>query len=183
MKKTYLKRKPVPRVGPHKPRGGSLGTKRGKDAELKREWLIQSNMPLRYSGIRGAYWYWLSRDIRKTEWETYGVCITCLKPMETWEEGQCGHMVPSSMCGEYLRFNRKNLTIQHAKCNNPRFTPQAGALNAVHYDERHGQGAWQRLYDLREKYKDHKEPKKDEYILLIKSLRSFQQAQSLQTLP
>src|SRR3990167_7887321 len=82
------------------------------EADLKREWLIQSNYPLRYTGLRGIYWYWLSRQVRKEQWEMWeGKCLTCLIPLLTWEEGQCGHVVPSSMCGEFLRLNKINLTL------------------------------------------------------------------------
>lgn len=136
---------------------------------------------LRYSDpLRGIYWYYLSKDVRKKEWEKWrGLCITCLGPIERWQDGQCGHMVPSSMCGEFLRFDRRNLTIQHGGCNNPRFTPQAGALNAIHYDQRYGQGAWQALYDLRKT--DTKIPSQTKLKELIEALDSFQEAKQLST--
>ncbi len=158
------------------------GKKKGKTAsaklkELKLAWCIPTtnNFKLRYSGLRGVYWYWLSRQVRKDEWIKWdGKCITCDVPLATWEEGQCGHVVPSRMCGEYLRLNPINLTLQHAKCNNPRFRPDAGALNAIHFDKRHGQGAFQELYDM--KKIEAKEPSQEEYRTLIRSLPSFQEA-------
>ncbi len=149
--------------------------KRRTESDLKRDWLIQSNYPLRYTGLRGVFWYWLSREIRQMEWEKWGgLCITCLGPIENWWDGQCGHIIASKGCGEFLRFNPINLTIQHYKCNNPRFCPNAGALNAIHYDERHGQGAWQRLYEMRKI--EAKEPKTAEYRALIQALPSYKGA-------
>lgn len=145
---------------------------------LRREWLIpDTSGPMRYTGLRGIYWYWLSRDIRKKEWEKWnGMCITCLVPLQTWEEGQCGHILASSFCGEYLRFNRLNLTIQHAKCNNPRFSPHAGIANAVNIDKRYGTGYMEQLYMLRKK--EAKNPTDTKYKELIRGLDSYKEAQS-----
>lgn len=172
-----LKRPVQGRTGGFAKKPKKKKSKSSKDLELRREWLLPTgyNHKLRYVGLRGIYWYWLSRDVRKTEWEKWnGECITCLVPLATWEEGQCGHMVASSECGEFLRFNRKNLALQHAKCNNPRFNPNAGARNAVHYDMRYGQGAWDRLYALRKV--ECKNPKQEEYRELIRALPSYQEA-------
>jgi hypothetical protein len=146
---------------------------------LWREWLVPDGAYRRYKGLRGILWYWLSRDVRKDEWERYGVCITCLEPVEDWHYADCGHMVDAANCGEYLRFLRRNLALQHKKCNNPRFTPSAMALNAVHYDQRYGQGAWEKLYAL--KKKECKEPTQGEYKDLIRALPSFQEALKLST--
>lgn len=197
MKKTEIKRKPSTLVrkpiqkkagsalrGAKTPLGASKGKKTGKVskrrkktyADLKREWLVPANGYTRFSGLRGIYWYWLSRDIRQKEWEKYGHCITCLVPMETWEEGVCGHIIASQNCGEYLRLNPINLTIQHRACNSDRVTPQAAALNAIHYDQRHGQGAWATLYSLRKT--EAKNPGQEELRRLIQGLDSYKMAQN-----
>ena len=189
-RKTSLKKVPLKRkVGiglerRKRPLGGPKGTKASKPpkkrkktyADVKREWLVPANGYTRFSGLRGIYWYWLSRDVRKKEWEKWGVCITCLKPMETWEEGVCGHIIASQNCGEYLRLNPINLTIQHNACNSDRITPQASALNAVHYDERYGQGAWANLYSLRKT--EAKNPGQNELRTLIQGLDSYKEAQN-----
>lgn len=143
--------------------------------DLRREWLVPDTTgKLRYTGLRGIYWYWLSRDVRRSEWEKYGVCITCLNPIEDWTKADCGHIVASAYCGEYLRFNRMNLTIQHKKCNNPRFSPHAGVVNAVNIDARHGVGYMGKLLSLRKK--DCKAPSQEEYRQLIRALPSYQEA-------
>jgi len=143
--------------------------------DLWREWLVPDGAYHRYTGLRGIYWYWLSRDVRKSEWEKWdGLCLTCLRQVERWEDGHCGHVIAAQNCGEYLRFNRRNLTLQHAACNSDTITPQAAALNAIHYDERYGKGAWQELYEL--KKETCKTPTSAEYRTLILGLRSFQDA-------
>lgn len=153
----------------------STRKKKKSKVDLRREWLVPDTTGrLRYVGLRGIYWYWLSRDVRKTEWEKYGVCITCLEPIEDWTKADCGHIVASSWCGEYLRLNRINLTIQHKKCNNPRFCPQAGVLNAVNIDKRHGDGYMQNLLGLVKT--EAKTPTQEQYRKLIRALPSYQEA-------
>lgn len=152
-------------------------SKSAKLKALKEQWSIPTtnNFKLRYTGLRGVYWYWLSRDVRKSEWEKYnGECLTCLERIEKWEEADCGHIVASRWCGEFLRFNRMNLTIQHKKCNNPRFCPQAGVMNAINIDKRHGTGYMDRLVSLRKT--EAKEPSQDQYRELIRALPSYQAA-------
>lgn len=146
------------------------------NSDLCREWSIpQNSFKLRYTGLRGVYWYWLSRDVRKSEWEKWnGLCLTCLEPIEDWQFADCGHIVASRWCGEFLRFNRMNLTIQHKKCNNPRFCPQAGVMNAINIDKRHGTGYMDRLVSLRKT--EAKEPSRDQYRELIRALPSYQAA-------
>lgn len=148
---------------------------RRKKIDLWREWLVPDGAYHRYEGLRGVYWYWLSRQVRKDEWEKYGgLCLTCLKPIEHWTMGHCGHIIAAQNCGEYLRFLRENLTIQHPHCNSDRITPQAAALNALHYDQRHGQGAWGLLFAL--KNTEAKAPTQAEYRALIRALPSYQEA-------
>ena len=143
--------------------------------DLWREWLVPDNAYHRYSGLRGIYWYWLSRDIRKDEWEKYGVCLTCQQPIEDWHYADCGHIINASKCGEYLRFARENLVIQHKHCNNPRITPDASLLNAVNYNKRYGAGAIEKLYELKKKVIS--PVKKSEWETRIRALKSYQEAQ------
>jgi hypothetical protein len=153
--------------------------RRRRVIDLWREWLVPDNAYRRYSGLRGVYWYWLSRQIRYEEWSQWeGKCLTCLEIIENWTLGQCGHIIASGGCGEFLRFHRKNLTIQHPHCNNPRITKNAAALNAIHYDERYGQGAWAALYEMRKI--EAKEPSQDGYRALIRGLTSYQTALAAQ---
>lgn len=147
--------------------------KKRKKIDIWREWLVPDNAYHRYNGLRGIFWYWLSREVRKSDWEKYGTCLTCGEEVEDWEMADCGHIIASKWCGEYLRFRRENLTLQHKKCNNPRFTPQAGILNAVNIDKRHGVGTMLHLLEL-QKVKA-KEPTQDEYRQLIRGLRSYQE--------
>jgi len=149
-------------------------TKRRTQADEKREWNIDPKTNLRYKGLRGIFWYWLSRDVRESEWKKYGHCITCLEPIENWWKADCGHILPASNCGEYLRFHRENLTIQHKKCNNPRFTPDAGIRNGINMDKRHGAGTIAELYEMKKIEK--KSPSQEEYRQLIKALPSYKKS-------
>lgn len=196
MKKTYLKRKPgtgvkktsTLRRKPLKTAPGSTEKAKARKAvakkkkkrtvaDLWREWFVPDNAYRRYTGLRGIYWYWLSREVRKDEWEKYdGLCITCLLPIEHWTQGHCGHIIAAQNCGEYLRFNRINLSIQHPACNSDRITPQAAALNALHYDQRHGIGAWDALYSLRKT--EAKCPTQPQYRELIEALSSYKEAKN-----
>jgi len=148
--------------------------------DLYREWLIPESLIAmgwrpRYAGLRGIYWYWLSRDVRKKEWEALkGCCFTCKRPLASWEDGQCGHIIPASWCGERLRFDRRNLTIQCGKCNNPRFSPHSGLVNAINYDDRNGAGTFK--YLMAEVKMHAKEPTQAEYRQLIRELDSFKEA-------
>jgi len=183
MKRTPLKRSvrlKSARRSPIRRKKASDYVKRKKKTKIGilREWLVPIGIDsVRFKGnmLRSVYWYWLSRDVRKSEWEKWDkLCLTCLRPIENWEDGHCGHVIASAGCGEYLRFHRSNLTLQHAACNSDRITPMAAALNAIHYDERYGKGAWDKLYALRKI--DCKEPKQSEYPDLIRALPSYQEA-------
>ncbi len=148
--------------------------KRKTIIDLWREWGVPDNAYRRYPGLRGIYWYWLSRDVRKSEWIKWDKkCLTCLEVIDNWEDGQCGHVIASHGCGEFLRFNRINLTIQHPNCNNPRFTPMAAVLNALHYNDRYGEGEYQKLLDMRKT--EAKQPRTDDYKRLISELKSYQE--------
>lgn len=168
---------------PRKPRSSTKLSKRPRKRakskiDLRREWLVpDSTGKLRYVGIRGVYWYWLSRDVRKSEWEKYGICITCLGSIEDWRTEDCGHIIASDRCGEYLRLNRKNLTLQHKKCNNSLWTPQAGVLNTLNMDKRHGAGYMESLRALMTV--ECKEPTTNEYKELIQALPSYKEALNL----
>lgn len=144
---------------------------------LWREWLVPDSAYHRFKGLRGVYWYWLSRQVRKEDAEKYEICITCLLPIEDWKSVDCGHIIASDGCGEYLRFFRLNLTAQHKGCNNPLFSPSAGVLNALHMEERHGKGTMEHLVSLIKK--ECKEPTTNEYKELIRALPSYQEALSL----
>lgn len=141
-------------------------------ADLQREWNIPVGAWMRYPGLQGVYWYWLSRQVRKEEWEkSGGKCFTCDKKIAHWTQGQCGHIIAVRNCGEYLKFHRDNLRIQMAVCNDQKMTPMAAALNLLAYDRENGAGAWERLWEMR------KIPKKPytqkELRALIEALPSY----------
>lgn len=151
-------------------------------ADLQREWAIPVGAWMRYAGLAGVYWYFLSRQVRKEEWEKYGgKCFTCERPLKTWQAGQCGHIIAVRDCGEYLKFHRNNLVLQEAKCNDQKMTPMAAALNLLNYNKRHGEGAWQRLYEMRNTKK--KPYGRKELRALIEALPSYQEGKRLREAP
>lgn len=64
------------------------------------------------------YWKVVSDTIRKEEFEKYnGKCITCPKILDTWQDGQCAHYKPWSVCHGFFKYERKNLALSCANCN------------------------------------------------------------------
>lgn len=146
-------------------------------ATWKEEWNVPIGAWMRWPGqpLQSIYWYWLSRQVRKEEWERWGgFCITCDKRIDHWLQGVCGHIIAVTDCGEYLKLDRRNLTIQHKHCNDNKLTPMAAALNLRNYDKRYGPGAWDRLYNLR----NEKVKKLSQSVLrqLIQNLPSYQES-------
>lgn len=160
-----------PRKAPKRP----VARRKPKTTKISlwRAWNVPDGAYHRYEGLKGIYWYWLSRDVREQDWLAFKICLTCLEVIEDWEKEDCGHILASNMCGGFLRFHRKNLTIQHKKCNNPRFRPDAGVRNAINIDKRYGAGTMQWL--LNNTKTEYKEPKKHEWESMIRSLKSFPQ--------
>lgn len=152
---------------PKSPRGARSGLKRtsylrrGKsalkrkikprktNADFLRSWGIFPGTYIRYKGLKGVYWFWFSRTVRERDYKEHkGLCMTCLQYVEKGQD-QGGHLFPASKCGFALLFHPKNVHLQHSHCNNPRITPQAGVLNAIHIDQRYGAGTVEMLAKLK----------------------------------
>src|SRR3990167_9527976 len=104
--------------------------------------VVQGKNGLRYGNPlqKGIYWYYFSKMRRKQDFEKYGECITCLLPVDDWQQADAGHIVPARECGVYLLFHSMNVHLQHKHCNNPKWTPDAGFHNALNLDKRYGLG-------------------------------------------
>jgi len=96
--------------------------------------------------------------------------MTCGEYVEKGED-QCGHVLAAKDCGFGLLFHPLNNHLQHAKCNNPRFTPSAGVSNALTVDERYGAGTVRSLIEM--KRKETKEWSKQEYEDRIRELPAY----------
>lgn len=153
--------------------------KKQTEADLKRQWGIDPKVQLRYKGLAGVYWHWLSRDIRKLDFERYGKCVSCPAICTDWTKWDCGHFVASGDGGFATRFMRLNLALQCKRCNNPRWCPDASAFFAIELDKRHGPGTAESL--LRLKGATQKEMTDQQYELLIKALPSYQNRNILTT--
>lgn len=171
---TTYKRKLYPR----KPRKTAYKARRQKKPRktkisLFREWGVPDRAYKRYSGLKGVYWYWFSKEIRERDYREYGgLCMTCNTYVERSQD-QCGHVFAAKDCGFALLFHPLNNHLQHAKCNNPRFTPSAGIYNALTVDKRYGAGTIEMLRNLKESGIN-KEWPKGEYPSKIAALRSYQ---------
>lgn len=147
--------------------------KKQTKADFNRQWNVPPNMPLRYTGLAGIYWYFLSQQVREEDFVTYkGKCVSCKATTENWHEWDCGHFVASGGGGFATRFLRTNLALQCKKCNNPSWSPSAPAFYAVEVDKRYGQGTAEHLLNL--KGVKQKEMTKSQYEEAIKSLPSYQ---------
>lgn len=151
--------------------------KKQTEADLKRSWGIDPKHQLRYSGIAGIYWYYLSIQVRQEDFKKYkGKCVSCNTVLESWRDGDCGHFLASGNGGFATRFMRRNLSLQCKRCNNPSWTPDAPAFYAVELDKRHGAGTAASILAL--KGLGQKEMKKDEYAELIRELPSYKSGDS-----
>jgi hypothetical protein len=141
---------------------------------LFREWNVPDGAYRRYSGIKGCYWYWFSRTIRDRDYEMFkGKCMTCGEYVER-EVSQCGHVFAAKDCGFTLLFHPLNNHLQHAKCNNPRFTPSAGIYNALTVNKRYGDTTIDDLIEL--KKAKGKEWSKQEYEDQIRKLPAYRKS-------
>lgn len=153
-------------------RGGAKKKKRATKADLLRAWGILPGTWMRYSGLKGVFWYWFSRTIRDRDYEFFeGRCMTCSQYVPR-EESQAGHLFAAKNCGFALLFEPLNVHLQHSKCNNPRFTPQAGVLNTRNIMNRYGKNVIDELIKLQSQRVE--EWSKAEYEEKIRQLPAFQ---------
>lgn len=176
MPRTPIKRKGIKRRFareiPRKAIRTTHKRKKPSKADFLRSWGIFPGTWMRYTGIKGVYWFWFSRTIRERDYEKYGgLCMTCLMPVERGDD-QAGHLLAASKCGFALLFHPLNVHLQHARCNNPRFTPHAGVLNVLNISKRYGNDTVAQLLTLKETKS--KEWSKQKYEEEIKKLPAYQ---------
>ena len=63
----------------------------------------------RYKGLKGKYWTLLSEYIRRRDFERYGTCISCNKPVSDWREFDAGHFISAGSGGFSLLFDETNV--------------------------------------------------------------------------
>lgn len=106
----------------------------------------------RYKGIKGDFWTVFSQYIRLRDWTKYGTCISCGNKIDNWKMADCGHYIAAGHCGFSLLFDEKNNNLQCKKCNNPKWTPDAGVFYGIGLDQRYGKGTAKKL---EERYNDY----------------------------
>lgn len=63
-------------------------------------------------------WRIVSEAVRKEEFELYGgQCVSCSRRLESWQDGQCAHFKPWSVCNGLFKYERVNLAFSCSFCN------------------------------------------------------------------
>lgn len=99
----------------------------------------------RYEGLKGIYWYVLSRFVRLRDFQMYNRCISCNKWVESWEQLQGGHFIAAGTGGIELLFDPLNVNGECGPCNG--FDGNHLIGYAAGLDERYGIGTAQALRD------------------------------------
>lgn len=155
--------------------------KKQSDVDMLRSWGITNpnfrKKHLRYQSPveKGIYWYYLSLYVRQRDVETYGVCISCDKPISV-DTCDAGHFIAAAGCGRDLLFDLHNINAECGRCNG------FDANHLIGYErgltKRYGKDL---PLSLKERYWLYKngDPVKDwkatEYEEKIKALKSYQQ--------
>lgn len=92
------------------------------------------------SKVTRLLWNECKRLIRERDKD----CFTCEAKNLQGSNAQCGHFIPSSTCGAYLRFDLRNLALQCMRCN-----IHGGGQGAIFYENlkrKHGQAFVNQLF-------------------------------------
>jgi hypothetical protein len=63
----------------------------------------------RYRGVKGKYWTLFSEYIRRRDFERFGTCISCDKPVASWRDFDAGHFISAGGGGFSLLFDERNV--------------------------------------------------------------------------
>ncbi len=166
---SQMKRTPLRRVSPNK-------VKKQTQVGLWRGYGLEKPSKPRYKGLKGIYWYLLSKYTRQRDFKKYkGECIDmCGKFATDWHDFDAGHYISAGQGGFALLFDDRNVNGQLKACNNPTFSPNSQIGYREGIIKRYGVHI---LHELEEMYKDShfrgkstKEWTKIEYDLKIKEL-------------
>ena len=129
MKKTPLKRKTAltAKSGFKQAKKGHFGASRAikkpKTKKIKEHWKPPAWFMAIPTGSHGnnpiqkRLWKLTSDFVRIFDFETYGVCASCGKRIENWQDGDCGHYKAWAVCNNYFKFDQINLALQCSNCN------------------------------------------------------------------
>ena len=114
---------------------------------FNRYWGLPEDYQLRWVGLRGVLWFYMSRAIKQEEFEEYGSkCVSCPAKLERWEDGQAAHYISVSR-SLGLSLTRENIALSCARCNNPTWSPDASIPFGIELDKRYGKGTAKGLYE------------------------------------
>lgn len=101
----------------------SRAIKKPKTKKIKQHWKPPAWFMAIPTGSHGSnpiqkrLWKLTSDFVRIFDFETYGVCASCGKRIEHWQDGDCGHYKAWAVCNNYFKFNQINLAYQCSNCN------------------------------------------------------------------
>lgn len=125
--------------------------KLAKEREMWESYGLKKPLYVRYTGLQGVLWYFVSRTVRQEDFKAYGgLCVDgCGKKVNDWKEADCGHFQTASRAG--TRFMRENLALQTRECNTKQRHGDARHYSfGVEIDRRHGAGTANRIIEISE---------------------------------
>lgn len=102
----------------------------------------------RYEGLKGIYWYVVSRYVRTRDLVLWHRCISCSKWVEDINALQAGHFIAAGTGGAALLFDLRNINGECGYCNGMDGNHLIGYARGL--DERYGEGT---AAKLQEEYK------------------------------
>lgn len=128
------------RLAKNKPKPVKKMSKR----DFNRTWGLHPDYKLRWVGLAGVAWYYLSIVRRKEDAKKYGKCVSCPSELQ-WHEGDGGHYISVSR-SQGMKLREDNVYLQCKRCNNPKWSPDASIPFGVEIDRRHYKGKAAELY-------------------------------------
>ena len=99
------------------------------------------------SKIKKKFWKVFSEYIRRRD---DGKCFTC-STQKHWKEMDAGHYIPTSICGEYLHFDERQVNCQCTSCN--RYKHGNLTEYARRLVEKYGGKILEKLYKIKQEQK------------------------------
>lgn len=131
----------------------------------------------RYKGknneVKDKAWSILSDYVRVRDFKKYGVCVSCGKKIQNWQDGQAGHYISMGGHGSFIGFYDLNIHLQCPLCNS------FGGMEAGgNYKEELIRRYGQELIDELDKLK-HKSVKADKQFFLDKIIEIHEKYEQL----
>lgn len=119
--------------------------KKQTKADFNRTFGIPPEHKLRWVGLTGVAWYFLSILRRNEDAKKYGKCVSCEAKLD-WDQGDGGHFISVSR-SPGMKLQEDNVYLQCKRCNNPSWVPDASIPFGAEIDRRFYPGKAKELYD------------------------------------